>query len=71
MSRFVDVRDMSREEIIDTSYQVLALLRLCMLASRSIHDGDYDRAMAGDIAMVIELVNDLAGIVHDSIERKP
>lgn len=65
MSRFAHFRDFSRDEIIQTSYEVLAIMHLCERASR---EDNYDSRCAGAIAQVLNLALELHGLVHDTLE---
>jgi len=59
---------------VDRSYQLLALLEACAHSANYISDGigeGREKAAAGELAVVLQLACEIAGEVHDGIEKGP
>jgi hypothetical protein len=68
MSRFVPQGDMTAEDVIDCSYQALAICRLCEAAAWSIQNGETPVDLADAIGSGMRLARDLIGVMHDALE---
>jgi hypothetical protein len=68
MSRFVPQGDMSAEDIMDCSYQALAICRLCEAAAWSIQNGEDATDLSDAIASGMRLARDLIAVMHDALE---
>ena len=68
MSRFVPQADMSADEIIDCSYQALAICRLCETAAWSIQNGETPIELSDAIVTGMRLARDLIAVMHDALE---
>ena len=60
-----------KQDAIERSYQLLALLDVCELAASQIRDQPAAATRhAGSLANVITLAGEIAGEVHDVLETK-
>jgi len=67
MTRLVDHRDMTRQEILECSYEALAIVSTCAMALDGINEENVDKT-AGDIALALRSALELLGPVHDALE---
>lgn len=67
MTRLVDHRDMTRQEILACSYTAQAIVATCSLALTTLRAKDFDTT-AGSIAAVLDMANALLAPVHDAME---
>lgn len=68
MSRFIPQAEMSTDDIIDCSYQALAICRLCEAAAWSIQNGETPADLADAIGSGMRLARDLISVAHDALE---
>ena len=74
MSRFIPHTDMSADELIQCSYQALAVLSLCESAAWAIEGGSSAQSraeidqIADSIGSGLRLAIELLGPVHDALE---
>lgn len=67
MSRLIPPGDMTADQIIDTSYDLMALLTVAEAVARVIHDGP-ESPMAGALARILALASELYAPLHDTLE---
>jgi len=72
MSKFAHFRDFSRDEIVETSYQVIALLRLCEATAWVLNENGppVHQQRASAMHEALKLALELQGLVHDTIEMQ-
>lgn len=69
MSRIVPHGDMSADEIIQCSYDAMAIIELCRAAADNESEADgKERRVIGAIGTVLRLAGELLGPVHDALE---
>jgi hypothetical protein len=69
MSRFIPQSDMTADEIVQCSYDVMAILHLCDQAAWSICNGSgHIETVADSIGCATRLALDLMAPVHDALE---
>jgi hypothetical protein len=67
MSRFVPQRDMSADEIIRSSTEASAILRLCEAAAWSIQNGEPPTDLSDAIVAGMRIARDLMEVMHDAL----
>jgi hypothetical protein len=67
MSRFIPQGDMTADQIIDNSYDLLALLRVVEVAAMKLHD-EHSPEVACSLSRLISLAVELHAPVHDALE---
>lgn len=67
MSRFIPCRDMSADQVIQCSYDAMAIVTLCETIA---HDraGELSATLAGDIATALGIAGELIVVMHDTLE---
>lgn len=69
MSRLADHRDMTADEVVDCSYDALALIALCEAVSRDLSEiGSGNAILSGAISRALALAGELLEPVHDTLE---
>ena len=68
MSRFINHSEMTRNEILDCSYQAMAMVKLARLVTEDLSGTAPSAAIGGDVAIVLELAAEMMAVVHDAIE---
>ena len=69
MSRFIPHSDMTADELLQCSYQAVAILRLCECASWAMQNGGNVTDLADSSGSGLRLAIDLLGPVHDALEQ--
>jgi hypothetical protein len=71
MSRFVHFRELSDDELVKCSYDVLALLGLCKRIADDATIDDHARIVdVSNIGNAVGLAIELVELIHDSIETQ-
>jgi hypothetical protein len=71
MSRFVHFRELSADEVVKCSYDMLAILDLCKSIADTAQINDRARiADMSNIGSALGLAMELAGLIHDTIETQ-
>ena len=69
MSRFIPQSDMTRDQLVQCSYDVMAILHLCDHAAWSICNGSgHIETIADSVGTATRLALDLMAVVHDALE---
>jgi hypothetical protein len=67
MSRFAPQADMTADEIIECSYDLLAILHVAEIAAMHLHD-QHSEVTADSLARVLSLAVELHAPMHDALE---
>lgn len=67
MSRFIPHRDMTTDQIIDTSYDVMALMSVAEAVARVLEENS-DPGTAAALARLLALTGELYAPLHDALE---
>lgn len=67
MSRFIPHGDMTAEQILDNSYDLLAVLLVGEAAAKHLHD-NHEPALADSLSRLFALAVELHGPLHDALE---
>lgn len=68
MNRFIPHRDMSADDLMATSYQAAAIIRLCESAAWAIQNGGDAENLADAIGAGLRAAYDMVGVMHDALE---
>lgn len=68
MSRLIPHGDMSADQIIQCSYDAMAVLRLCEGAAWAMENGDDRSSLADAIGAGLRVAQELLSVVHDALE---
>lgn len=68
MSRFIPCRDMSADQIIQCSYDAMAIIALCENTACDLSERGENAQLAGSISTALKLVAELLAPVHDTLE---
>lgn len=69
MSRFVPHGDMSADEIVQCSYDAMAIVALCEITTWDISEREPNTGtLAGNVSTALKLALELMGAVHDTLE---
>lgn len=69
MRRLIPHTDMNAAQIVDCSYQALALVDLCENAAWTIQNGGNAETLSDAIGAAMRLARELLEPVHDALER--
>lgn len=67
MSRFIPHRDMTADQIMATSYQAAAIIRLCESAAWAIQNGDDSTSLSDAIGAGLRAAQEMIGVMHDAL----
>ncbi|MGN6549254.1 MAG: hypothetical protein ACTHJ3_05105 [Pararhizobium sp.] len=67
MSRFPSHKDMTADDIEETSYDLLAILHVGEVAANHLHE-QHSPVVAGALSRLLRLAVELHGPVHDALE---
>ncbi len=68
MSRIVPHGDMTAAEIIQCSYDAMAIVALCESATWNIMEKGENGTLTGNVSAALKLALELMGEVHDALE---
>lgn len=68
MSRLIPQADMSADQIIDGSYDIMAIFAVAEVAARHLEEQPSAR-LASSLARLMKLADELYSPLHDALER--
>ncbi|WP_186397676.1 hypothetical protein [Stappia sp. TSB10GB4] len=66
--RLIEHREMSADQLIQCGYDAMAIVSLCATVSRNLSDLDPGGALAGNVAIALDLAGELIAKLHDAVE---
>lgn len=67
MSRFIPHQDMTADEIMSTSYQAAAIIRLCETAAWAIQNGGNATVLSDAIGAGLRAAQEMIGVMQDAL----
>jgi hypothetical protein len=68
MSRLIPCRDMSADQVIQCSYDAMAIIALCENTAWDLSERGENAQLAGNISTALKLAGELLDAVHDTLE---